>query len=148
MKKTLLTFEIATITYWSNAQTNTFPTTGNVGIGTTSPGKLFTIQGDSSILRLQSASSPTNYFTDIVNNYSAINPFYINIGAYGRFGVKKLGLITPGDAAVPFITGYYGIAFATRSNNPLSTDVKMSILQNGNVGIGTTLPTAPLDIFK
>jgi hypothetical protein len=38
MKKTILSLAIAMSGYCADAQTNTFPSSGNVGIGTTSPG--------------------------------------------------------------------------------------------------------------
>ena len=38
MKKIILFIAIAMFSYCSDAQTNTFPSSGNVDIGTTSPG--------------------------------------------------------------------------------------------------------------
>jgi hypothetical protein len=147
MKKILLILISVIAGYCSFAQTNTFPSTGNVGIGTTSPGQSLTIQDDAANIHLQSTTSSSRYYTDIVNSYSAAYPFYINVNASGRFGAKMLGLYSP-DSAVPFISAFAGIAFATGAIDPTAANVKMAILQSGNVGIGTILPTATLDIFK
>ncbi|GAA4103591.1 hypothetical protein [Mucilaginibacter panaciglaebae] len=46
MKKACLSLAIAVSGYCSYAQTNTFPSSGNVGIGTTTPTKLLQKTGD------------------------------------------------------------------------------------------------------
>ena len=51
MKKTLYTLLVLLIALSAFSQTNTFPTTGNVGIGTTSPNAKLEVKGD--FLRLQ-----------------------------------------------------------------------------------------------
>ncbi|HEY2580425.1 MAG TPA: hypothetical protein VGI43_01385 [Mucilaginibacter sp.] len=148
MKKICLTFiAIMAVAQFSFAQ-NTFPSSGYVGIGTTSPGKLFTIQGDSAILRLQSPSNPAGYYTDIVNKYSLVKPFYISTNSYGGFGLKTLGLVTPTDYPVAYVNGPYGIAFVTGGNvDPASSNVRMSISNLGKVGIGTTTPGSQFDVY-
>lgn len=111
---------------------------GNIGLGTSTPGKPLTIQADVADLRLQAAAN-TAYNTDIVNNYNAAYPFYINVNQYGRIGFKQLGFASP-DGSAAFISGYYGIAFATSTTDPTagSSTIKMAILQNGNVLVGKT----------
>lgn len=45
MKKLLLLLQLCALSLSIHAQTNTFPTTGNVGIGTTTPTQLFQVNG-------------------------------------------------------------------------------------------------------
>ncbi|OEK01977.1 hypothetical protein BFP97_10805 [Roseivirga sp. 4D4] len=99
------------------AQTNTFPTTGNVGIGTITPGYKLHVTG-------------TGYFSDILklaNNKSIswAGTTYASIrneGTYMKYGATS---------------GHYFDVGGTRY---------MSILSGGNVGIGTTSPQMPLHV--
>ena len=99
---------------------------GNVGIGTTSTGaKLDVFQAAGPQLR-------------IYGNAVGANDAYIDFGAdnagvdiYGRIGID----VSTGSAGVE--TG--GLFFSTINSGTLSK--KVSILGDGNVGIGTTSPT-------
>ena len=85
---------------------------GNVGIGTTSP---------SSLLHLQSASSPALQIKDTTNN--------VTFKAYAQDSNSHL---------------------ANTSNHDLFIDTnnisRITVKAGGNVGIGTTSPTAPLTV--
>jgi len=96
---------------------------GNVGIGTTGPGAKLDIRGNARIN------------TDAGFYATTGNPLYFGVDA----SPTNVGAIVPfGNGA-----GYYGMQFQTYNNAPISTS--MTII-NGNVGIGTTGPGAPLDI--
>ena len=108
-------------------------TTGNVGIGTTSPG-----------VRLESAISAADEIT------SALRVTNLNVVGYG-IGIDfadalsagrvaaRIASITPGDAT----TG--DLYFQTRVSSALTT--KMTIKSSGNVGIGTTGPSGKLHVI-
>lgn len=111
----------------------------NVGISTTTPSKPLTIQNDSSTIRLQSATDPSGYFTDITGRYDSANPFDISINNYGV--VMAVG--TPSGysgASISYMNGYYGSALLGRDKFGVFVD------PNGNVGINTTTPTTELEV--
>lgn len=112
---------------------------GNVGIGTANPSKPLTIQNDFATIRLQAATNPSDYFTDITSRYDAVSPFDINIKNYGV--VMAVG--TPSGysgTSISYMNGYYGSALLGRDKFGVFVD------SDGNVGIGTTTPTATLDV--
>jgi hypothetical protein len=106
--------------------------TGNVGIGTTTPSKMLHVHGTSGeILRL---SMPSNY----------------TAGAG-----PQLSFWHRGDEELASIRGVFNetgqgnranLIFGTRTSDTLGVETKMTILHNGNVGIGTTTPAAKLHI--
>lgn len=120
--------------------------TGNVGIGTTSPdNKLVLTDTNSSILKLNTTNSPSTYFTQLVNNYDAAQRFYINNSGMGKvFGLKtSMG----GDGNdTTYIGNYYNVALTTGATDPTSSNVRLFVTQSGNVGIGTTSPTTALQV--
>jgi hypothetical protein len=100
--------------YHSFAQTNSFPTTGSVGIGTLSPGEKLTVLTASGV----SGITQTN-------------------------GTVKVGTF------ISSAGGYLG----TVSNHPLylrtnNGAAQVTLLQNGNFGVGTTLPDARFTVFS
>jgi hypothetical protein len=105
--------------------------TGNVGIGTTSPGAKLEVRSDGSAaggaeIRLQHANNNTN---DVVSTVNFAN----NAGS--------VGMIQAGTAGANN-TGY--IALFTDIAG--SSSERMRVHTNGNVGIGTTSPDSKLHV--
>ncbi|NTW89767.1 MAG: hypothetical protein HGB37_02565 [Candidatus Moranbacteria bacterium] len=124
-----------------NINTNLFTVkdTGNVGIGTTSPTEKLTVSGNGARIALRTTSGPTTYATYFEQNYNAANPFNIVTGAQAIFGVA------PSDNT--FINGYAAVRISAGGAGAYSgSNIKMSVLSSGNVGIGTTSPAQKLDI--
>ena len=93
------------------------PTSGSVGIGTTSPTDKLTVNGNLSI------------FGNKIYNGSASN---------------SAGVSFPGSTTR--IDGYNGITFHSSTTTVGSQSERMRIDSSGNVGIGTTSPYSPLQI--
>lgn len=123
---------------------------GNVGIGTTTPNaRLVITDNNSSALTLNVSNVPSTYYTKFVNHYDSAEPFYITNGALSSSGEKILGLKVVGNGSRnTYLSGYYGLALVTGTANPTDSDVRMFVTQAGNVGIGTTSPTALLHVRK
>jgi|GEM_PF-3337760 len=109
-------------------------TAGNVGIGTTSPGQKLTIAGSGPLLRLGIGVG-----TDAV--YSLTD----NAAGSAYYGVES----SVGGASFTGSTANAAV-FMSGSTAPLqfgvSNTVKMTILNSGNVGIGTTSPFSSLQV--
>jgi hypothetical protein len=118
----------------------------NVGIGTSTPGAKLDVSGNSASIKISSASDPVQYALTITNNYDAANKFTIHDGTQNVLGNKAvLGVLD--NHAIPFMSGYYGLMFATGVTTPGSvTDLKMVITPVGDVGIGTCTPEEKLSV--
>jgi len=121
MKKILLVLAILILSVNIFAQTNTFPTTGSVGIGTISP--LYKLELKSGGLGLSGGSDTYLEFNSI---YSATN-------------FKKWRLAVGGG------NSYFAISNHNDDGSHKSTPFYIG--SNGNVGIGTTTPSAPFHIM-
>jgi hypothetical protein len=99
----------------ASAQTNTFPTSGNAGIGTTSPGDALQIVKDNGGLTLDTATSGT-----------IVPVFRFSTTGTGRASIQY----RPDLPGLAFQAG--GIAYPAQS--------RMVLTDAGHVGIGTTTP--------
>ncbi len=118
----------------TTAQTNTFPASGNVGIGTTSPAYKLDISGGATPVRIVSNAYTTNFDTtetlQMLSLGKATDPRTLTFGYMNYFGT------TP----VNFVRSIIAPLLITQSGG---ADL---VLNGGNVGIGTTAPTYPLTV--
>jgi hypothetical protein len=107
----------------------TIRSTGNVGIGTTSPSAKLHIEGDGSIIRLQ-------------NNSSDANGTFIDFRDSTGTRTGYVGTTGTSDDMFLFTQGAKPIRFYTNASE------RMHINSSGNVGIGTTSPSSKLHVRK
>jgi len=118
-----------TIVCTATGQTNTFPSSGDVGIGTTSPSQYLDIEGGSLLV---------NGF-----NYGGNGLLLRGAGVSAQnVSVLTTNFFYSGDYDGLQINGYRGIEFTTNNG----ATVPMVITNGGNVGIGTTSPSYGLDV--
>jgi hypothetical protein len=129
MKKLYLLISFIAIAYTSFAQnSNPWPTSGNVGIGTASPTEQLTVTGH------------TGKVVSFGNDLDVSGQVYAIFGVRALFGYNG----TTQNAVVQGI-GSKGIEFNV-NNSTFGLGQAMVINSNGNVGIGTTTPAFALDV--
>ena len=139
-----------------HAQTNTFPSSGSVGIGTTNPGATldirapngttpFNVQGASSNAFFQLGSEQALFLdAETFSPATAANPTQNSPRLFLRgnyWNGSSYSLVDANIGNVVTGSGQYFMSF--RTNN---TD-RMVISQSGNVGIGTITPLDKLAIY-
>ncbi|HEY9480614.1 MAG TPA: hypothetical protein VIR98_00055, partial [Candidatus Paceibacterota bacterium] len=134
-------------TYTNRANQLVLDTTGNVGIGTTTPSQVLTIDGSSSVVT--GGSTPVavrvahNNQDGGANTYSLTSPYvsyqlFTDDGSGTGAGVRgEIGLTAESTA-----NSSSALTFGVHGTE------KMRINSSGNVGIGTTTPGAKLDISE
>ncbi len=111
---------------WTTNSSSVYYNNGNVGIGTTSPGsQLFVGSGTPSVTTLPGLNVALGSNSYISASNGAVNTFIgSDTSSYGIVGTLS------------------NHALGLRANNTLA----MTILPSGNIGVGTTSPTAKLDV--
>ncbi|RJR14303.1 hypothetical protein C4585_00560 [Candidatus Parcubacteria bacterium] len=149
--------------------TNVYYNGGNVGIGTASPGAPLQVQGDirsstgifsntegNDYIQINPADDSFRFFANGTERLSVTSAGNVGIGTVspgaklavsyssGQRGVESTG--PSGNSHIPYSNGSVylsgnDIFFRNASNGTL-----MTILNEGNVGIGTAAPVAKLDV--
>jgi Phage T4 tail fibre len=128
------------------------PTTGNVGIGTTTPAEKLDVAGNAKI----------NGLLNVVSNITATTPqkaiSIVGPNIVGFTGLNSARNLSWDFAAAgsAVISSYRGgswgtyLQFLTNNENKGANapEVRMHIADNGNVGIGTTTPGSSLVVAK
>ncbi len=130
---------------WSGSANTTgnIGRTGNVGIGTASPGAKLDIHHDTNILRLNTSDSPSWYF-DMGGSQTA--------GTYRMYtwgSSRTLSLESMGDVAVviDYNNNQTNKAFRVMHDGEgVSGNELFRVQENGNVGIGTHSPSYELEV--
>ncbi|MBB5647112.1 hypothetical protein [Pedobacter cryoconitis] len=140
MKKTLLILAITIASQYSYAQTNIFPGSGNVGIGTLTPQGGLDIYSTTNTTTTPLISLRSNFH--VVGNYGMIK-----FGDYTQTTDYQKGAIIY-ESVAGSARGKFHIALEnTDGNGSVSlSDAKLTILSNGNVGVSVTNPQNMLDV--
>mgnify|MGYP001626764314 CR=1 FL=1 len=126
----------------------TIDSSGRVGIGTTVPDGKLTVALENSNTPAFRLSSPTSGTDFAISSYNDANGTYVSMGVNHLFNVsgndavmdtndKSAAIVLDGrnNGRIQFLTNSSGIATP-----------RMTILQDGKVGIGTTSPVEHLDL--
>ncbi|MCK9403723.1 MAG: hypothetical protein M0Q26_10030 [Chitinophagaceae bacterium] len=124
MKKAIVFLGIVFVQTNTIAQTNTFPSSGNAGIGTITPVDKFEVVGGIHTSGTAAATKASEAFFDYYSGGSRIGVLGPNTSTNGTFRVDT---------------------YRSNASNPLTS---FYIDANGNVGMGTTSPGALLDVSK
>jgi hypothetical protein len=119
----------------------TIASDGNVGIGTTSPGRKLTIAGTDNLLFLD--SSGNSYLTIDRNATNRRSALVFSTAGNGTSDIPNNINWALGSADSDEVGDGTGFFINTNSS---ATSAKLFIASTGNVGIGTTAPSVKLEI--
>jgi hypothetical protein len=149
MKKqlSLLFFTLCTALFL-NAQTNDFPSSGNVGIGTLSPTEELEVYGNGASIKINASNASSLYSLKFTSNYDYGNKFTIQSGnavVMQEKSILDVGGLGNTNSKL-FLSNYYGVGFSSSSNPANENEIDLYIAGNansvskGNIGVGTTTP--------
>jgi hypothetical protein len=125
----LMTLLLMLLAQFASAQTNTFPSSGNVGVGTTSPSVPLEVRGGAVMSRVtMTGTTGANGKFQIWSADIANNPF------------GEMQLFAPTGAGSEYLRFNFG-----NSNGTILPDI-LTINRLGNVGIGTANPGQRLNV--
>src|SRR3990167_4009730 len=132
VSNTLNKTDNASISLWNKTGNNIYTRelSGNVGIGTKSPGASLDVNGTATSIRLTRFGGAPSYILNRAGDTSAASTI-----DWQNDGVDEFRMIMDNDA-----DGIGDMKFVSNSIDSMFID------QAGNVGIGTTSPGAPLEI--
>ncbi len=141
--KRLLLIAFTTLSIHAIAQTNTFPSSGNVGIGTISPKAKLDVNGDAYINKLVTTG---NNAIDPLTPYSADIVIGSDVGSR-----HNSSMMFWSDGSASRISGRndvfsFSVWNTTNPNVSLAATVGANSFFQGSLGIGTTNPVYKLDV--
>ena len=110
--------------FWTESGSNVYRSSGNVGIGTTTPSENLVVNGN-----IETLFAAGKIGFDVGDSY--------NSGNFAHYGLSKVG----GNNLVN-LAGYYGLSFGTFGSE------KMRLTSNGRLGIGTSSPARDFSLSK
>lgn len=113
------------------AQSNSFPTNGSVGIGTTTPLAKLEVRGGNFLVK---------NLSNVAGESVPMISQSLSFGNYTTYGTSINTMTESSDF------NSYGLQFFTQETYLKELTEKMRISANGNVGIGTTSPQAKLAV--
>lgn len=118
---------------------NTFPATGNVGIGTTSPSNKLTVEGqiEAGPLLLKAWSQSPYANSSWVRGMSDVGVFLTNNNVTRWAGLKADGSFDV-SAGLLFVDGITGNVGVGTTNPQFKLDVQGNVYHQGKLSIGTT----------
>ncbi|MEZ4966531.1 MAG: tail fiber domain-containing protein [Saprospiraceae bacterium] len=118
-------------------------TTGEVGIGTNNPRHLLNVVGSGNAL-LDSNTVDISELSAVFRSSVGTSGNGVGIGFSNSINSSNVGAAIVHETIGSGTPGH--LHFATKSNSGSDINVKMTIQNNGDVGIGTTAPTNKLTV--
>lgn len=131
MNKTIVLLLSLISFQYGQAQSNSFPATGSVGIGTTAPLAKLEVRGGNFLIK--------NLSNRVGESVPMISQS-LNFGEYTTYGTSINTFTESADYNV------YGLQILTQETYETGLTEKLRVMPNGNVGIGSKNPIAKLTV--